>query len=115
MGEYGSVSNAVLVDDGNVVAYAFAYFPHNKFSGHVKNAWCGLVAVSPDYRGMGLGKYVNALLISNCVIHLKAESIHQSVAPDNLTSRKMVESSGLQLESGLICGLATNAGDRFTR
>ncbi len=115
-GEYGPATSVAIADKaGELAAVAHGYFPHNKHSPHCQNAWCGLVAVSPEYRGKSLGKFVNARLIANCIDDLGAKMVHQYVASSNVVSRKMVQSSGLMLEPDLSCGLAVSGGERFTR
>jgi len=116
LGEFGPVTNVAICNhEGDFSAFAFGYFPHNKHSPHYQSAWGGLVAVSSGYRGRGLGKFVNALLVSNCFNELSAENVHQFVASSNLPSRKMVESSGLREKPTLLCGLVAEGTERFTR
>jgi len=115
-GQFGPVTTVVIQDEqGEVAAAAHGYLPHNKFSPHHQSAWGGLVAVSPDHRGKGLGKYVNARMVSYCFSDLGAKSVHELVTESNIASRRMVEASGLQLDPALKCGGATRGTDRFTR
>lgn len=116
-GEFGPVTTVAICNDaGEFTAFAHGYYPHKGHnSAHYKNAWGGLVAVSPDHRGKGLGRFVNALMVSNCITKLGAEYVHQFVASSNLPSRRMVEASGLKHESNLLCGLAIGGTKRFTR
>jgi len=115
-GAFGPVTTVVILDEqGEVAAAAHGYLPHNKFSPHHESAWGGLVAVSPDHRGKGLGKYVNARMVSNCFSGLGAKTVHELVTESNVPSRRMVEASGLQLDLTLKCGGATTGTGRFTR
>jgi hypothetical protein len=106
---------AISNNTGELSAVARGYFPHNVRSPHHLNAWGGLVAVSQDQRGKGLGKFINAQLIANYFANLGAELIHQHVASSNVPPCRMVEASGLKLEPTLLCGLAVTGGERFTR
>jgi len=115
-GVFGPVTTVVVQDEqGDVAAAAHGYLPHNKFSPYYESAWGGLVAVSPAHRGMGLGKYVNAKMVSNCFSELGAKTVHELVTESNIPSRRMVEASGLQLNPTIKCGGATAGTDRFTR
>ena len=115
-GAFGPVTTVVILDEQDEVATtAHGYLPHNKFSPHHESAWGGLVAVSPEHRGKGLGKYANAKMVSNCFSDLGAKTVHELVTESNVPSRRMVEASGLQLDPTLKCGGATTGTDRFTR
>jgi hypothetical protein len=116
LGELGPATTVAISNNtGELSAVAHGYFPHNVHSPHHLNAWGGLVAVSQDPRGKGLGQFINAQLIANCFTDLGAELVHQYVASSNVPSRRMVEASGLKLEPTLLCGLAVTGGKRFTR
>ncbi len=115
VGEFGPATTVVVLDQsGELAATAHGYFPHNAHSPHHRVAWGGLVAVSPEHRGVGLGKYINAKMIANCFSLLRAKTVHEFVAKTNIPSRKMVESSGLQLDPTCQSGIAVAAGGRFT-
>ena len=115
-GVFGPVTTVVILDEQDeIAAAAHGYLPHNKFSPHHHSAWGGLVAVSPAHRGKGLGKYVNAKMVSNCFCELGATTVYELVTASNIASRRMVEASGLQLIPALMCGGATAGTDRFTR
>jgi RimJ/RimL family protein N-acetyltransferase len=115
VGEFGPATTVIILDGrGEVAAAAHGYFPHNSHSLHNESAWGGLVAVSPDHRGSGLGKYVNAKMVANCISILGARSVHEFVAATNIPSRKMVEASGLRLDPTLTSGIAVAGGERFT-
>jgi predicted acetyltransferase len=76
----------------------------------------GLVSVAPDQRGQGLGALANALLVQASVNELGASHVYEMVAPDNVASRRMIESSGLVLRPDLICGVGVpQAAARLTR
>jgi hypothetical protein len=117
IGDDGPAQTVTILDQqGNLAAAAHAYFPHNVHSKHNQSACCGLVAVSPTHRGKGLGKQVNAKIVAECVGELGATSIHEYVASTNIPSRKMLQSSGLRMDSELKGGIAVVDGaERFTR
>ncbi len=107
----------VLGDEsGTVAATGHAYFPHNMHSPFCEHAWVGLIAVGETWRGKGLGRFINALLIRSAFEELGARHIYEMVAPSNEASRRMVEGCGLRLAPDLRCGVAvpTDAA-RFTR
>lgn len=117
VGNNGPAITVRIGDDaGHLTAVAHAYFPHNAPSPFNRSAWGGLVAVSPMHRGRGLGKHVNAKMVSECFSRLDAESIHELAAATNLPSRKMIEAIGLRLDATLKCGIAmASDGARFTK
>lgn len=111
-----ATTNGLGDRDGNVVAVAHGYMPHNAHSDHHQYAWGGLVAVAETMRGKGLGTYINARMIVGVFRKLGATHIYELVSATNIPSRKMVEACGLRHEPALICGLATpNESTRFTR
>ncbi len=116
-GEFGPTVLIRIVDQaGNLAAAAHGYLPHNRHSRHHRSAWGGMVAVSPDHRGSGLGRYANALMVRECFASLGAETVHEFVSTTNVPSRRMVEASGLRHDPGLLGGIAVPAaGERFTR
>ncbi len=116
LGEFGPAITVRLAGaDGELVAAAHGYFPHNGHSRHHRSAWGGLVAVSPDHRGKGLGNLANARMIASCLADLGAETVHELVSATNIASRRMVEASGLRLDPDLKSGIALSGGERFTR
>jgi len=116
-GTFGPATTKALSDrEGNVVAVAHGYMPHNAHSDYHRYAWGGLVAVADAMRGKGLGTFVNALMTVSVFRDLGATHIYELVSATNVPSRKMVESCGLRHDLGLVCGLATpNESMRFTR
>lgn len=111
-----AVTVAIVDESKNLAAVAHAYLSYNKYSQYHRWAWGGLVAVSPSHRGRGLGKYINAKMVSECFSRLDAEFIHELVAATNIPSRKMVEASGLRLDPTKKCGIAMFGGkERFTK
>jgi RimJ/RimL family protein N-acetyltransferase len=111
-------ATTVAVGDrnGNVVAAAHGYLPHNAHSPYRRHAWGGLVAVAETERGKGLGAYVNARMIVSAFGELDATHIYELVSATNVPSRRMVEACGLRPEPALVGGIATpNDGARFTR
>jgi RimJ/RimL family protein N-acetyltransferase len=114
----GSAATTLAIGDreGNVVAAAHAYLPHNAYSVYHRYAWGGLVAVAHSQRGKGLGNYVNALMVASAFRDLGATHIYELVSATNVPSRRMVQSCGLLPEPGLVSGVALpNEGRRFTR
>lgn len=117
VGEHGPSVTAVIADtDGNPVAAAHAYLPHNAFSEFRSYAWGGLVAVAESQRGRRLGNYVNARAISRAVRDLGATHVYELVSATNIPSRRMVESCGLRQDPSVLAGMAVpRDGARFTR
>jgi hypothetical protein len=116
-GALGSGTTVAVGDrDGNVVAVAHGYLPHNSYSPYHRYAWGGLVAVAESHRGIGLGNYINARMAVSVFRDLDATHIYELVSATNIPSRKMVASCGLRPEPALICGVVTrNDSARFTR
>jgi hypothetical protein len=116
-GEHSPAVTAVIADtDGNPVAAAHAYMPHNAFGDYRGYAWGGLVAVAESQRGRRLGSHVNARAISRAVRDLGATHVYEIVSPTNIPSRRMVESCGLRQDPGVLAGMAVPSdGARFTR
>jgi hypothetical protein len=117
VGEQGPAVTAVIADtDGNPVATAHAYLPHNAFSEFRGYAWGGLVAVAESQRGRRLGNYVNARAISRAVRDLGASHVYELVSSKNIPSRRMVQSCGLRQDPSVVAGMAVPSdGARFTR
>jgi hypothetical protein len=116
-GMIGSATTVALGDgDGQVIAVAHGYLPHNSYSPFHRYAWGGLVAVAETQRGKGLGNYVNAMMVRSVFHDLGASHIYELVSATNVPSRRMVASSGLHLEPTLVCGvIARTESTRFTR
>jgi hypothetical protein len=116
-GILGSATTVAISDqDGNVVAAAHGYLPHNAYSPYHRYAWGGLVAVAESQRGKGLGSYVNAQMVASVFRDPEATHIYELVSATNVPSRRMVASCGLHFEPNLVCGVvAPNEGARFTR
>lgn len=111
-----AVTVAIKDEYSKLAAVAHTYLSYNKYSQYNGCAWGGLVAVSPSHRGKGLGRYINAKMVSECFSRLEANCIHELVAASNKPSRKMVEASGLRLDPTLKCGIAMKNGEeRFTK
>ncbi|MGL4490292.1 MAG: GNAT family N-acetyltransferase [Rhizobiaceae bacterium] len=116
-GALGPARTVVVGDrNGNVLAAAHGYLPHNAFSDYQHYAWGGLVAVAEAERGKGLGNYVNACMIASMFEDIGATHVYELVSATNTPSRKMVASCGLRAEPALVCGVAApNDSARFTR
>ncbi len=100
---------------GRIVATAHANMSFSDHSKYRSTAWVGLIAVTAQQRGRGVGRYVNALAITAAVNVLGAHTVVEFVRADNTPSRRMIESCGLRLDPALLCGLATPAANaRFT-
>ena len=111
-------ATTVASGDGNgiIIAAAHGYLPHNAHSAYHRHAWGGLVAVAESQRGKGLGNNINARMIVSVFRDLGATHVYELVSASNIPSRRMVESCGLRLEPGLVCGIALpNDSARFTR
>jgi hypothetical protein len=117
VGAFGPATTVAVLDERQEpVAVAHAYMPHNGFSPYQHYAWGGLVAVAETQRGKGLGRYVNARMAANAFHHLGATYVYELVSSSNAPSRRMVESCGLCLDAGLVCGIAMPMdGARYTR
>lgn len=106
----------VLGAGDRIAATGHAYFPHNAHSPFHDHAWVGLIAVDEPWRGKGLGRLVNALLVRAAFQELGARRVYEMVAPSNVASRRMVEASGLHFDPNLRCGVAVPVeAARFTR
>lgn len=117
VGSLGPATTQVVGDDqGNVVAAAHGYMPHNRHSKYANYAWGGLVAVAPSQQGRGLGNYVNARMVMSVFDDLAASHIYELVSASNVPSRRMVAACGLRQDPDLFCGLALpDQSVRFTR
>ncbi len=117
VGSLGPATTVAVGDsNGDVVAAAHGYLPHNVHSDYHRYAWGGLVAVAETLRGRGLGNFVNARMIVSMFRDLGATHIYELVSATNFPSRRMVEAGGLRSEPGLVCGIAMrNESPRFTR
>ncbi|WP_181165697.1 MULTISPECIES: GNAT family N-acetyltransferase [unclassified Mesorhizobium] len=107
----------VLGDEsGAIAATGHTYFPHNTHSPFRHHVWIGLLAVADSWRGKGLGRLLNGLLVDYAFGELGAHAVYEMVAPSNEISRRMVQGSGLRLAPELRCGVAVPANtSRFTR
>ncbi len=98
-----------------IVAAGFAAMTHNRHSPFHKSAWVGLIAVDPALRGLGLGKYMDALCNLVAIDELGAISTMEFVAQDNAPSRAMLESCGLRQSEGRWVVMFSTSTDRITR
>jgi hypothetical protein len=104
-----------IVDrDGKLAATGYTYRPHNRFSPYARDAWAGLIAVDPAWRGKRLGVHVNALAVRAGFRALGADRVHEFVSASNIASRRMLAACGLALDEHVKIGIATR-GERFTR
>jgi GNAT superfamily N-acetyltransferase len=116
LGEFGPAETIVIRDaQGAIAACAHTYLPHNRFSPYHRYAWGGLVAVSPTYRGIGLGTLVNAMMVRAAFERLDANHIYELVSETNIASRCMVEACGLNLNPALKSGSVSGTAERSTK
>lgn len=116
LGELFPAKLVVLQDSmDRLVAAGFAAMTHNHHSPFFKSAWVGLIAVDPAYRGLGLGKTVDAIANLAAVTDLKADSTMEFVAQDNAPSRAMLQSCGLRQIEGKSVVMFSMSTDRITR
>ncbi|WP_375699060.1 GNAT family N-acetyltransferase [Pseudophaeobacter sp. TrK17] len=101
--------------DGCIVAAGFAAMTHNRHSPFYNSAWVGLIAVDPTLRGLGLGKYMDALCNLAAITELGADSTMEFVAQDNAPSRAMLESCGLRQVDGKSVVMFSTSAERITR
>lgn len=116
-GAIGRSTTHVIGDrNGNPVAVAHTYMPHNAYSAFREYAWGGLVSVAEAHRGCGLGGYINASIVASAFRDLGASHIYEMVSETNVPSRRMVEACGLRHDASVVSGIATAAENgRFTR
>jgi hypothetical protein len=117
VGEFGPATTVAVGDrQGNVVAAAHGYMPHNADSVFSRHAWGGLVAVAESARGKGLGNYINARMVLSVFRDLNADHVYELVSATNTASRRMVEACGLRHRPDLISGAAArDNAERHTR
>ncbi|WP_421865055.1 GNAT family N-acetyltransferase [Parvibaculum sp.] len=110
-----AITATILDADGDVVACAFGHKPHNSYSSYHNYGYGGGVVVNSSFRGMGLGRYVNALIASRVLEDLDASHFYGFVSANNEPSRRMVSSCAMKVRLDFVGALAV-AGDRkFTR
>jgi hypothetical protein len=103
-------------EERSIAAAAHGYRPHNAESRFHDYAWGGLVAVSDAYRGLGLGRQINAILAVTVLREFGASHLYEMISADNTASRRMAEACGLRHDPGFLCGSATRSDrERFTR
>lgn len=107
----------VTVVDGNdqVVACAFGHRPHNSHSSYFHYGYGGAIVVRPSCRGLGLGRYVNALIASSVLSDFEVSHFYGFVSSDNEASRRMVTSSAMIACPELAGALAVASDRKFTR
>lgn len=116
VGDIEPAITVTVVDSQNrVVACAFGHKPHNAFSAYGHYGYGGAVVVRPALRGMGLGRYVNALIASRVLEDLDGSHFYGFVSADNEPSRKMVTSCAMKLCPEITGALAVIGDKKFTR
>lgn len=106
---------ALRKTEGKIVAAGFAAMTHNCHSPFYQSAWVGFIAVDPALRGLGLGKYTDALCNLAAVDELGAISTMEFVAQDNASSRAMLESCGLKQVEGRKVIMFSKSTNRITK
>lgn len=91
---------------------AYRYHSDSRLAGHV---FAGMVSVSEDHRGLGMGKLINALVLIESQRRFAWKVATEQVAPDNVTSRAMIVACGMDHSAKLTSIAATNSGERFSR
>jgi GNAT superfamily N-acetyltransferase len=92
----GEVVTLALLDRaGKLVATGYAICDSN--GGDEYRGWWfpAGIAVNPAWRGRGIGRYMNALLIDHVARHHSARVIHEAVGHTNFASQAMLSSCGL--------------------
>lgn len=117
VGEMGPATTvAIGNENGEPVAVAHAYLPHNTHSAFRMYAWVGLVAVDERHRGKGLGTSITSLAIRAASSNLLASHVYSLVSSTNLASQRMIETCGLRPAPEFTCGVAIPETDpRFSR
>lgn len=105
----------IMSRDDKVVACAFGHKPHNSYSSYHHYGYGGAVVVSPSYRGLGLGRYVNAMIASRVLRDFEASHFYGFVSADNEPSRRMVTSCAMRVCPELAGALAVASDRKFTR
>lgn len=106
---------AIKDTKNSVVATASAtmrYHPDCEFGKYV---FAGMVSVTQAYRGKGLGKLVNALVLQESHQRYNWTHASENVSADNPVSLAMIKSCGLDLSAGLATVAAIKTGEAFTR
>ena len=102
-------------DQGKLVATASVadrYHRDSRLGGHV---FAGMVSVSDENRGRGLGKLINALALVESQRRFGWRVATEQVAADNAVSRSMILACGLDPSRGLTSITATAPDAGFTR
>ncbi|MCW3784728.1 GNAT family N-acetyltransferase [Defluviimonas salinarum] len=110
-----SFTSCPWAHDGELAAVSNVtarYHEHSRFGGHVFN---GSTSVAPAHRGSGLGKIVTAHVLVESQRMLSWTHVLAQVAPDNVPSRRMVESCGLACDPSLATFGVIRRGVQFTR
>jgi len=114
--EFLPVLTACIRDDqGKLVATASVadrYHRDSRLGGHV---FAGMVSVSDENRGRGLGKLINALALVESQRRFGWRVATEHVAVDNAVSRSMILACGLDQARGLTSITATAPEEGFTR
>jgi len=88
------------------------YHPDSRLGGHV---FAGMVSVSDNHRGKGLGKIINAIALVESHKQFGWQVATEQVAADNPASRAMIVACGLDHSEGLVSIAAINSDESFSR
>lgn len=106
----------ILVDARDAMAgCGTAFICTNAQSRHPGTAWLGLVAARPDLRGMGLGRFLCASILTEVGPLLDARGVVGMATEANVASRRMLEHLGLTPAPHRRVGVWTLSGAAFTR
>ncbi|MFM2035856.1 MAG: hypothetical protein RL459_1121 [Pseudomonadota bacterium] len=78
-------------------------------------AQLGMVCVTSQARGQGLGRHVSAALIAQAILDGDTRGITAACAPDNRASAEMLRACGLRQDTTRLCVMFTLDGVRRTR
>lgn len=100
---------------GTLVATAsasFRYHPEGRLADYAFN---GSISVSPDNRGQGLAKLVNAAVLLESQKAFNWINCLAQVQADNIASRKMIEACGMRMSDTLKTVAVIGSDAPFTR
>lgn len=115
-GDAVPVLTACISDDtGTLMATASAamrYHAESRLGGYV---FAGMASVSPDCRGRGHGKVINAYVLAASHARLGWTMAKEQVSADNPVSQAMLTACGLSRDEVCVSVAAINSEEGFTR
>ena len=115
-GEASPCMTSCLWDDGGILvataSASYRYHSEGRLAGYVFN---GSVSVSPNCRGQGLAKVVNAAVLLDSQKAFNWTRCLAQVQADNIASRKMIEACGLRMSDTLKTIAVIGSNAPFTR